>query len=71
MLVALSWTARRFGGNWGGALVVCAIALTPISIQIYSLAISQALAACLLAGSLFFILGEKRSLWQIALGSPS
>ncbi len=69
MLVALWWTARRFGGNWGGALVVCAIALTPISIQIYSLAISQALAACLLAGSLFFILGEKRSLWQIALGS--
>ncbi len=69
MLVALWWTARRFGGNWGGALVVCAIALTPISIQIYSLAISQALAACMLAGSLFFILGEKRSLWQIALGS--
>jgi hypothetical protein len=69
MVVALWITAQRLGGKWLGAAVVWGMALTPISIQIYSLAITQALVACLLALSLLFVLGEKRPLWQIVTGS--
>ena len=69
MLVPLWLIARRLGGKWWGVAIIWSIALTPISIQIYSLALSQALVACLLAWSLFFVLGEKRPLWQIVAGS--
>jgi 4-amino-4-deoxy-L-arabinose transferase-like glycosyltransferase len=69
MVVALWSTARRFGGKWWAAATVWGIALTPISIQIYSLAITEALVACLLVCSLAFLLGEGRSLWQIITGS--
>ncbi len=69
MILALWWTARRLGGKWSAAAVVWAIALTPISVQIYSLAISEALVACLLVLSLMFVLGEKRPLWQVLTGS--
>ena len=69
MLVALWLIAQRFGGKWWGASIIWAIALTPISIQIYSLAISEALVACLLAWTFFFVLGEKRPLWQIMIGA--
>ncbi len=68
MLAALWLTARRLGGKWRAAAVVWAIALTPISIQIYTLAITQALVACLLAGSLFFVLGGW-PLWHIIIGA--
>lgn len=69
MVMALWITARRLGGKWLGAAVVWGVALTPISIQIYSLAISQALVACLLAWSLMLVLGEGRPIWQITGGS--
>ena len=69
MLVALWLLARRFGGRWWGAAMVWFFTLTPIAIEIYSLALSQALVACLLAWSLLGVLGEKRPLWQILAGS--
>ena len=69
LIIALWIIARRLGGNWMGAAVVWGMALTPISIQIYTLAISEALVACLLAWSLLFVLGEKQKLWQIITGS--
>lgn len=69
LLIPLWLIARRFGGNWWGAAIIWCIALTPISIQIYSLAISQVFVACLLAWSLFFLLAEKRPPWQIVAGS--
>ncbi|HEX7540898.1 MAG TPA: hypothetical protein VF352_02100 [Anaerolineales bacterium] len=69
MVIALWITAQRLGGKWLAAAVVWGLALTPISIQIYSLAISQAWVACLLAWSLMLVLGERRSLWQILTGS--
>jgi hypothetical protein len=69
MLIPLWLIAKRLGGKWWGVAIIWSIALTPISIQIFSLALSQALVACLLAWSLFFVLGEKRMLWQIAAGS--
>ena len=69
MIAALWVTALRLGGKWWAAAIVWAIALTPISIQIYSLAITQALVACLLVGSLMFILGDERPLWSLVTGS--
>jgi hypothetical protein len=69
MIAALWVTARRLGGRWWAAATVWGIALTPISIQIYSLAISEALVACLLACSLAFVLGDRRPLWQLVTGS--
>ncbi len=70
MLVIAVWIcANRLGGKWLGAAVVWGMALTPISIQIYSLAISEALVGCLLAWSLMLVLGKGRRLWQIVTGA--
>jgi hypothetical protein len=69
MLIPLWLIARRRGGKWCGVAILWSFTLTPIAIQIYSLALSQALVACLLAWSLFFVLAEKRPLWQIVTGS--
>lgn len=69
MLISLWLIARRLGGKWWGVAILWSFTLTPIAIQIYSLAISQALVACFLAWSLFFVLGERRPLWQIVTGS--
>jgi len=69
MLIPLWFTARRFGGKWAGAAVIWAMALTPVSAQVYSLALSQALVACLLAWSLLCVLGGRRPAWQIVVGS--
>ena len=69
MLISLWLISRRLGGRWWGVAIIWSFTLTPVAIQIYSLAISQALVACLLAWSLFFVLAEKRPLWQIVVGS--
>jgi len=69
MIVALWITVRRMRGEWWAACVIWGIALTPISIQIYSLALSEALVACILAWSLMLVLGENRPLWQIIVGA--
>jgi len=50
-------------GNPGGALHLL---LLPFRFTVCDLA---ALVACFLAWSLFFVLGEKRPLWQIVTGS--
>ncbi len=69
MLIALWLIARRLAGKWLGVAIVWCFALSPVAIQVYSLALSQALVACLLAWSLFFVLGEKRPFWQLTVGS--
>ncbi|MDO9130291.1 MAG: glycosyltransferase family 39 protein [Anaerolineales bacterium] len=69
MAFALWVTARRLRGKWWAAAVIWALALTPMQNKMYSLALSQALVACMLAWSLMLILGEKRTLWQIICAS--
>ena len=69
MLVGLYLLVRRMGGKWWALGAILAVALNPAEVKIYSMALSQVLVACLLVWSLFFTLGEGRSLWQIALGS--
>lgn len=69
MLIPLWFIARRFGGKWWGVAIIWGMALTPISVQVYSLALSQALVACLLAWSLMCVLGKQRPVWKIVAGS--
>jgi len=69
MLLGLWILVRRLGGRWWAALAVWIIAWNPAFPKMYSLALPQGIVACLLVWSLVLVLGEKRSLWQIALGS--
>ncbi|MBN2386576.1 MAG: hypothetical protein JXB85_06110 [Anaerolineales bacterium] len=69
MVVTLWHTTKRLAGKWWAVALVWAVALMPIQIKIYSIALSQGLVACLLILVLGFVLGEKRSAWQIVVGS--
>jgi hypothetical protein len=67
-IAGLVLVARRIGGSWWGAACMWIVALNPVSIAYFSVAMSQSLVACLLMGMLFFTLGIQRPLWQIAAG---
>ncbi len=69
MIIALWFLARRFGGKWWAVAIVWALALSPMQIKMYSLALSQSLTACLLIWTLVLVMGEKRSTGQIMAGS--
>ncbi len=69
MLLAVYLTARRLRGPWAGALILWVLALSPANTVIYAQAISQVIVACLLAWSLYFCLGQGRSLWQTTLAA--
>jgi hypothetical protein len=69
MLLGIWIAARRLGGKWWAAAAVWVIALNPAQIKIYTLAESQVLVACMLAWVLALVLGEERSLWQVAASS--
>lgn len=68
-LVALWIFARRWGGNWWAAGAVWVIALNPAEIKVYTLALSEGLIAIMLAWMLVLVVGVKRPLWQVMLGS--
>jgi hypothetical protein len=61
--------ARRIGNRWWAAAAVWVLAINPFLMKTYSIAVSQGLIACLLIWTLVFIIGEKRPLWQIAIGA--
>ena len=67
-LVGLWFAARRLGGKWWAAAAVWAIAIDPNLIQLYSLAASEVLIACLLVWTLALVLGKGQPLWQLLLG---
>jgi hypothetical protein len=69
VLLALWITARRLGNLWWAAGAVWAIALNPAMIKIYSLAISEGLAAAMLMWVMALSLGKERKMWQLSLGS--
>jgi hypothetical protein len=69
MLFGIWILARRFGGRWWAVAVVWALALNPAMLKGYSTAVSQGLVACMLVWSLVLVLGERRPVWQIVLGS--
>ncbi len=67
MALGLWLTARRLGGRWIALGVVWALALNPAAERMYAEAASQGLAACLLAWTMFFGLGDERPNWQLVL----
>lgn len=69
MLIGVWILAKRFGGRWWALFAVAAIALNPVWIQYYSVAVSQGLVACLMVWAFVFTLGEERNLTQLILGS--
>jgi hypothetical protein len=69
MMIAVWITAQRLGGKAWAALAVWVLALGFPQISVYSEAVSQGLAACMLAWMFVFTLGENRQRWQLILGS--
>ena len=69
MLLGVWILARRFGNRWWAAAAVWALALNPAMLKAYSTAVSQGLVACMLVWTLVLVMGERRPLWQIVLGS--
>lgn len=70
LMLAGTWlVTRRVGGRWWAAGAVLALAWNPAAVKMYSVAVSQGLIACMFVWSLYFVLGEKRALWQISLGA--
>lgn len=66
-IVAYWATARRSSGSWAGTIMVWAFTLNSALIIIYSQAISQALAACLLGWTLFFLFQKTATHKTISL----
>ena len=69
MLLAVWLLLKRLKGKWWALAGVLFFALNPALIKTYVQAVSQVIVACLLAWSLFFLIGEKRSLAQIGMGA--
>jgi hypothetical protein len=68
-LVGLWLLSRRLGGLWWATASVWLLALNPIVIKMYSLAVSQGLVACMFIWVLVLTIGDGRPMWQIILGS--
>ena len=68
-LLGLWVFARRWGNAWWATGIVWAMALNPAEIKLYTLALSEGPVAALLVWILVLTVGEKRSLWEILLGS--
>ena len=68
-LLAIWIVSRRWAGNWLAAGAVWFFALSPKIIELYSIAVSEVIIACMLAWIGVLILDEERPLWQIVLGA--
>jgi len=69
ILVGLWIVARRLGGRWWAAGMVWIVAINPAFANGYSMAVSQALVACILTWVLVLALDEKAALWRLVLAS--
>ena len=68
-LAALWMLIRRLRGKWWALLGVAVFGLNPTLIMINVKANSQVVAVFFLSWALFFLLGEDRKPWQVAVGS--
>ena len=68
-LLGLWAFARRWGNAWWAAGIVWVMALNPAEIKLYTLAISEGPVAAMLVWIIVLTVGEKRSFWEILLGS--
>ena len=60
-LAGLYILIRRLGGPWWAAIVIWALAINPVTIKIFSVAVSEGLIACMLVWMLVFLLGAERN----------
>ena len=67
MLIGLWLTVKSVSGKWWAAGAVWAYALNPASIKLYTIAISQAIIACMFVWMLFFSLGKAKRTWQLVI----
>lgn len=66
-LVGIWLTVKGISGKWWAAGAVWAIALNPAGIKLYTIAISQAIVACMFVWMLFFSIGNERKIWQLTI----
>lgn len=65
-----SWlVSRKLGGRWWAAFIALTLAMNPMMVKEYSVAVSQGLVACLLVWSLYFTLGDNDRPWQVLFGA--
>lgn len=69
MLLGMWLLVHRLKGRWWALVSLLIFALNPALIKTYVQAVSQVIVACLVTWALFFLIGEQRSLKQIALGA--
>jgi len=69
MLLGLWLLGGRLGNRWLAVGLVWIIALNPVMIRVYSLAVSQVLMACILTWILVLTLDNPNKLWQLLLAS--
>ncbi|MFZ5807969.1 MAG: hypothetical protein ACOY16_01690 [Chloroflexota bacterium] len=68
-LIGLWVIAQRYCGKWGAVAALALVALNPALIKMYSTAVSQGLAACMLAWVLALGVGKQQKNWQILLAA--
>ncbi len=66
-LLAVWLLGRRLGNDWWGAGLVWIIAANPAFARVYSLAVSQALIACMFAWTLVLVLKNPNKPWRFAM----
>jgi hypothetical protein len=66
-LLGLWMVVNRWSGKWWAAGAVWALSLNPMSVKVYTLAITEGLIACMMIWMLVLVMGIKRPTWQIML----
>ena len=67
LLIGLWSTVKGLAGKWWAAAALWAIAINPAGIKLYTIAISQAIVACVFIWMLYFSLGKDKRIWQLAI----
>lgn len=67
MLFGLWVAARRLAGPWWAAAAVWLVVLNSTLVKVYSQAISEGLAACMLVWIIALGVGQERRMWQVLL----
>jgi hypothetical protein len=67
MLIGLWLIVKELSGKWWAAGAIWAYALNPAAVKLYTIAISQAIIACMFVWMLFFCLGKEKRTWQLII----
>ena len=59
----------RLKGKWWALFSILPLAINPALVSMYVQAVSEGVVACLLVWMLYFLIGNERKDWQIAVGA--